>query len=103
MRSNTMSKNEILISDFFKNDLPNYACYDNTRKIASGVDGMKNSMRKLIFTLMKKYPNEFVKSENLANIAAAFTNYLHGAQNLTGDINTLSQAFVGANNYPFMT
>ena len=64
---------------------------------------MKNSMRKLIFTLMKKYPNEFVKSENLANIAAAFTNYLHGAQNLTGVINTLSQAFVGANNYPFMT
>lgn len=103
MRSNTMSKNEILISDFFKNDLPNYACYDNTRKIASGVDGMKNSMRKLIFTLMKKYPNEFVKSENLANIAAAFTNYLHGAQNLTGVINTLSQAFVGANNYPFTT
>lgn len=98
-----MSKNEILVSGFFKNDVPNFACYDNTRKIASGVDGMKNSMRKLIFTLIKKYPNEFVKSENLANITAAFTNYLHGANNLAGVLDTMSQAFVGANNYPFTT
>lgn len=96
-------KNEISIADFFKNDLPNYACYDNTRKIASSVDGMKNSMRKLIFTLLKKYPNEFVKTENLANITAAFTNYLHGASNLAGVLDTLSQSFVGSNNYPFTT
>lgn len=97
------SKNEILISDFFKNDLPNYACYDNTRKISSSVDGMKNSMRKIVFTLLKKYPNEFVKTENLANITAAFTNYLHGANNLGGVLDTMSQGFVGANNYPFTT
>ena len=98
-----MSKNKILISDFCKNDLPNYAAYDNTRKITSSVDGMKNSMRKLIFTMMKKYPNEFIKTENLANITAAFTNYLHGANNLGGVLDTLSQSFVGSNNYPFTT
>ena len=98
-----MNKNEIIVSDFFKNDLPNYACYDNTRKLTSFADGMKNSMRKLIFTLLKKYPNEFVKTENLANITAAFTNYLHGANNLGGVLDTMSQGFVGSNNYPFTT
>lgn len=99
-----MSNNkEIIVSDFYKNDVPNHACYDNTRKIASNIDGMKNSMRKIIYTLLKKYPNEFVKTENLANITAAFTNYLHGANNLGGVLDTMSQAFVGSNNFPFTT
>lgn len=98
-----MNKNEIIVSEFFKNDFPIFACYDNTRKMTSFVDGMKNSMRKLIFTLLKKYPNDFVKTENLANITAAFTNYLHGANNLGGVLDTMSQGFVGSNNYPFTT
>lgn len=94
---------EIVVSDFFKQDIPSYACYDNVRKLASSVDGMKNSMRKLVYTLIKKYPNEFIKTETLANITAAFTNYLHGSQNLCGVLDTMSQSFVGANNYPFTT
>src|SRR5574344_881058 len=90
------------VAEFFKTDLPSYAAYDNTRKIASYVDGMKNSMRKIIFTMKDKYPKDFVKSETLANVTAAYTNYLHGAANLGGVINTLAQSFVGANNAPLL-
>lgn len=96
-------KKEIVVSEFFKNELPNYACYDNARKITSSIDGMKISMRKLIFTLIKKYPSEFIKTENLANITSAYTNYLHGANNLGGVLDTMSQSFTGSNNYPFTT
>lgn len=65
---------------------------------------MKMSQRKVVYTLMKKYPSEFVKTETLANITAAFTNYLHGANNIaTAVCTTMTQNFVGANNYPLTT
>lgn len=91
------------ISKFFDSDLPAYAAYDNVRKIAQVWDGMKISMRKIIFTLQNKYPRDFVKTETLANVCAAFTNYLHGAANLGGVCDTMAQSFVGANNYPLIT
>ena len=95
--------NNYSVSDFFINDLPSYAAYDGTRKIAQVWDGLKISMRKIIFTLQNKYPKEFVKTENLANTCAAYTNYLHGAANLGGVCDTMAQSFVGANNYPLIT
>ena len=71
------------VSDFFKNDVPAYGSYDNTRKIASYIDGLKISMRKILYTLMKKYNGkEKIKTETVANVCAAFTNYLHGSANL---------------------
>lgn len=88
------------ITEFFKTDLPAYAAYDNVRKISSYIDGQKISMRKIIYTLMKKYPGkDKVKTETVANVCAAFTNYLHGAANLGGVCDTMAQNFVGSNNY----
>jgi DNA gyrase/topoisomerase IV subunit A len=61
-------------------------------------------MRKILYTLLKKYPNkkEKIKTETIANICAAFTNYLHGAANLGGVCDTMAQSFVSANNYPLI-
>ena len=95
--------NDYSITKFFENDLPAYAAYDNVRKIAQVWDGLKISMRKIIFTLQDKYPKDFVKTETLANVCAAYTNYLHGAANLGGVCDTMAQSFVGANNYPLIT
>lgn len=95
--------NDYSISKFFMEDLPSYAAYDGTRKIAQVWDGLKISMRKIIFTLQNKYPKDFVKTETLANVCAAYTNYLHGAANLGGVCDTMAQSFVGANNYPLIT
>lgn len=92
------------ISTFFKNDVPAYGSYDNCRKLASYIDGQKISMRKILYTLLKKYPNkkDKIKTETIANICAAFTNYLHGAANLGGVCDTMAQSFIGANNYPLI-
>lgn len=59
-------------------------------------------MRKIIYTMLKKYPNEKIKTETAANAVAGYTNFLHGAMNLCGVCNTLSQNFVGTNNYPLL-
>ncbi len=98
-----MNSNDYSVSEFFDSDLPAYAAYDNVRKIAHVWDGLKISMRKIIFTLQNKYPRDFVKTETLANVCAAYTNYLHGAANLGGVCDTMAQSFVGANNYPLIT
>ena len=92
------------ISTFFKDDVPAYGSYDNARKLCSYIDGQKISMRKILYTLLKKYPNkkEKIKTETIANICAAFTNYLHGAANLGGVCDTMAQSFIGANNYPLI-
>ena len=92
--------NKQQVSEFFKTDVPAFGSYDNCRKIASYIDGLKISMRKILFTMMKKYPGkDKTKTENVANIVAATTNYLHGAQNLCGVCDTMAQNFVGSNNY----
>ena len=91
------------VSEFFKTDVPSFGSYDNVRKLCSYIDGQKISMRKIIYTLMKKYSSkEKVKTETVANVCAAFTNYLHGAGNLGGVCDTMAQSFVGANNYPLI-
>lgn len=90
------------ITDFYNDDVPAFASYDNLRKIGSYVDGLKASMRKLIFSSFNKLQNEACKTENFCNMCAAETNYLHGAGNLCGVANTLTQSFVGANNFPLL-
>lgn len=92
------------ISNFLNTELVAYAAYDNIRKLPSYIDGMKMSQRKVVYTLMKKYPKEFIKTETLANVTAAFTNYLHGANNIATTVcTTMTQNFVGANNYALTT
>lgn len=94
--------NDKLVKDFYKEDVPAYASGDNIRKIASYIDGLKLSARKLIYTMLEKYPNLNVKTKTaqFANVAAAFTNYNQGENNLGGVTNTLAQDFCGTNNYP---
>lgn len=96
--------NDKLVKDFYKEDVPAYASGDNVRKIASYVDGLKLSARKLIYTMLEKYPNTNVKTKTaqFANVAAAFTNYSQGENNLGGVADTLAQDFCGTNNYPLL-
>ena len=94
---------QLPVKEFFKTDLPSYGSYDNVRKICNYIDGQKISMRKILYTLMKKYNSkEKIKTETVANMTAAFTNYLHGAANLCGVCETMAQNFVGSNNYPLL-
>lgn len=90
------------VAEFFKEDLPAFAAYDHIRKFSSFIDGFKNSQRKIIFTMKNQYPKDFIKTETLANMCAAYTQYLHGAANLGGVVNGLAQSYVGANNYPLL-
>lgn len=87
--------------DFFREDYVDQASYDNLRKISSAVDGLKNSNRKVIHTVLDKNLKELLKAQQLAAKASEYTDYLHGS--LDSVIVTLGQDFVGSNQVPLLT
>ena len=88
------------IEDFLNTKLVNYASYDNLRKIASCVDGLKNAARKVLYTVHDKKIKEKIKVLQLANKCAEYSDYLHG--DLSGVVVTLGQDFSGTNNLPLI-
>ena len=81
----TLLPNSIDFGKFYQEDAPSYGAYDNIRKIASFVDGLKLSQRKVLHTLFKKFPNPSTenKTARLASSVAECTEYLHGEASLT--------------------
>lgn len=101
----TLLPNSIDFGKFYQEDAPSYGAYDNIRKIASFVDGLKLSQRKVLHTLFKKFPNPSTenKTARLASSVAECTEYLHGEASLTQVLDTMAASFVGSNNYPLVT
>lgn len=90
------------ISDFYEKDVPAYASYDNLRKL-SGVDGLKISQRKILWSAFKRCYSEYVKTDTMCAQTQIDTAYIHGAANLEGVIDTMAASYVGSNNYPLLT
>ena len=90
----------MLLENFYNNDFVNYASYDNLRKIASCIDGQKNSSRKVCCCLLDKKIKEPVKVSQLGSKICEYTDYLHGS--IDGVVVTLGQDFAGTNNMPLV-
>ena len=86
------------ITTFFDVDFVEFARYDVYRKIASYVDGLKPSARKVIHVVDKLNITSPAKVSQLANRVADMTEYLHGEGSLAGVIVGLAQDFPGTNN-----
>ena len=92
----------IQITDFFNTDYCNFGSYDNYRKLASIVDGLKPSARKCIYIILTDKITDLFKVQNLCARVSEKTNYIHGATSLYGVIVGLAQNFVGTNNVPLL-
>jgi intein/homing endonuclease len=60
----------VQLSEFLKNDLVAYAAYDNVRKICNFIDGLKNSSRKVIYTVIKNNIKNDIKVNRLSSKVA---------------------------------
>jgi len=89
---------EIKVQEFFKTEFPNFAVYNLYRMVASYVDGLKPSQRKIIYTVMENDIRKPIKVSQLASKTSEFTQYLHGEVNLQGVIVNMTQDFTGTNN-----
>jgi len=90
------------LQEFINNDFINYPVYDNTRKIASYIDGLKNTSRKVLFTVLDKNIKKETQVARLAATVAEHTNYIHGQGNIEGVIVNMTQNFAGTNNIPYL-
>lgn len=84
----------------FIEDFKSYPAYDNIRKIASVVDGLKNSSRKVIYYCLKHQISKPVKTSQIKSQIENETQYLHG--DITGVVETLAKNYVGTNNINLM-
>ena len=90
------------VDQFFQSDYADYATYDNYRSIASYIDGLKPSQRKVLHVLAKNNIISPTKVEQLQSKIAEQTEYLHGAHSLAGVIVNLATSYVGTNNVPLI-
>jgi len=92
----------ITIKRFFETLYSDQAQNKNYQSIASYVDGLKPTARKVIHTVLKNNINQWTKVEGLANRAAGETEYLGGATNISGVIVTIAKDYVTSNNIPML-
>ena len=88
------------LTEFFRDEVRDFSIYSCERNIASGVDGMKPSQRKVIFGMQKKFNNQEVKVSIASAGVMEISAYHHGS--LDGVIVNMAQNFPGANNTPLL-
>lgn len=90
------------VSEFYNTMYVDASSYDNLRKIASVVDGLKNSGRKVLSTVVDKNIKAEVKVSRLKSTVSEHTEYLHGEDNLANVIVNMARRYSGTNNLPLM-
>ena len=92
------SKQEVSYSEFIYNDLIHFSKYDNDRSIPNLCDGLKISLRKILYSAFKKNLKSEIKVAQFSGYVSEHSGYHHGEASLNGAIIGLSQDFVGTNN-----
>ena len=96
---------DMKMSDFINTEMIKFSHSDCGRSIPSGIDGLKESQRKILYAVMKrklKYSGKSVKVAQLSGYTAEHSNYHHGEQNLQETMIGMAQDFVGSNNIPLL-
>jgi DNA topoisomerase-2 len=88
------------ISDFMEHEMIKFSYEDCKRSLGGCIDGLKESQRKVIYAIRKKFKKQtdFIKVAQLSGYVAEQTDYKHGEQNLCETIIKFAQDFVGGNN-----
>ena len=93
------------VSKFLNQEMILYSIDDCKRSIPNILDGLKDSSRKVLYTIFKRgltYGSKSLKVAQLAGSVAEITNYHHGEVNLYDTIIKMAQRFVGSNNIPLL-
>ena len=88
----------ISYEDFIDNELIHFSKYDCDRSIPNGVDGLKLSQRKILFSAFKKKLHQEIKVAQFSGYVSEQSGYHHGEASLNGAIVNMAQDFVGSNN-----
>jgi DNA gyrase/topoisomerase IV subunit B len=99
-RESYIDTNNLTVSyeDFISKELIHFSKYDCDRSIPNLMDGLKTSLRKILFAAFKKNLTTEIKVAQFSGYVSEHSCYHHGEASLNGAIVGMAQNFVGSNN-----
>ena len=92
------SKKDVHYEEFINQELIHFSTYDCARSIPNMVDGLKISLRKILFSAFKRKLTSEIKVAQFSGYVSEHSAYHHGEASLNGAIVNMAQNFVGSNN-----
>ena len=97
------SKQIITYDEFIHKELIHFSKYDCDRSIPNLMDGLKISLRKILFSAFKKNLTNEIKVAQFSGYVSEHSGYHHGEASLNAAIVGMAQNFVGSNNINLFT
>ncbi len=92
------SQPRVNYEDFVNKELIHFSTYDCARSIPNVIDGLKTSLRKILYSAFKRNLNNEIKVAQFSGYVSEHSAYHHGEASLNGAIVNMAQTFVGSNN-----
>jgi len=92
------SKKTIPYEEFINRELIHFSKYDCDRSIPNLMDGLKISLRKILFAAFKMNLTKEIKVAQFSGYTSKESGYHHGEASLNAAIVGMAQNFVGSNN-----
>ncbi len=92
------SQPQVKYEDFINQEMIHFSTYDCARSIPSMVDGLKISLRKILYCAFKRNLTSEIKVAQFSAYVSENSAYHHGEASLNGAIVAMAQNFVGSNN-----
>ena len=92
------NQSSIQYEQFINNEMIHFSTYDCARSIPNMVDGLKISLRKILFSAFKRKLTSEIKVAQLSGYVSEHSAYHHGEASLNGAIVNMAQNYVGSNN-----
>lgn len=92
------TNNTVTYEDFIHKELIHFSKYDCDRSIPNLMDGLKTSLRKILFVGFSENLTKEMKVAQLSGYVSKNSAYHHGEASLNAAIVGMAQNFVGSNN-----
>ena len=88
----------VTYEDFINKELIHFSKYDCDRSIPNLMDGLKISLRKILYAAFKKNLTQEIKVAQFTGYVSEHSGYHHGEASLNSAIVGMAQNYVGSNN-----
>ena len=92
------NNSNIQYEQFINQEMIHFSTYDCARSIPNMVDGLKISLRKILFSAFKRKLTSEIKVAQFSGYVSEHSAYHHGEASLNGAIVNMAQNYVGSNN-----
>uniref|UniRef100_A0A6C0JHF6 DNA topoisomerase (ATP-hydrolyzing) n=1 Tax=viral metagenome TaxID=1070528 RepID=A0A6C0JHF6_9ZZZZ len=92
------NRSSVQYEEFINQEMIHFSTYDCARSIPNMVDGLKTSLRKILFSAFKRKLTSEIKVAQFSGYVSEHSAYHHGEASLNGAIVNMAQNFVGSNN-----